>query len=130
MIVTSWGNTQSFGPKLFIFLKFKSFQLHLSASLNLGDMFLELRRFGMSLERSVIFPCLAEHENVRVGRALVIWFLHLICATIYSYQNNSLSYYSNLSYSFISYYFARKLNRIRRRSLGCSVACSSFSGSL
>jgi hypothetical protein len=42
----------------------------LSASLYFGYVFLELRRLGMSLERSVIFPCLADHENVRAGRAL------------------------------------------------------------
>ena len=42
----------------------------MSASLYLGYVFLELWCLGMSLERSIIFPCLAEHENVRAGRAL------------------------------------------------------------
>ena len=42
----------------------------MTESLYLGYVFFELRRFGMSLERSIIFPCLAEHEHIRAGRAL------------------------------------------------------------
>ena len=34
------------------------------------DAIVDVKRLGMSLERSVIFPCLAEHENVRAGRRL------------------------------------------------------------
>jgi hypothetical protein len=42
----------------------------LTASLYLGYVFLELRCSGVKVERSIIFPRLAEHENVRAGRAL------------------------------------------------------------
>ena len=71
----------------------------MSASLYLGYVFLELRCLGMRLERSIIFPCLAEHKNVRAGRALehiisdapgmITGFylvLYLIYATIYPFK--------------------------------------------
>ncbi len=42
----------------------------MSASLYLGYVFLELRRSGVKVERSLILPSFANHKHVRAGRAL------------------------------------------------------------